>query len=194
MIASDGSAFDSLIRRGVAAMEADDAATAYRLFQQASSEVPGAGLPHFLIGSQHAALGDFSQAETSFATALLLAPDLVIARYQLGLLQFTSQRAAIALLTWQPLLTLPSSEPLTHFVRGFVALADDHFDEALGHFKEGLVLHPENRSVAGDIEKVIARIHALGHGAVSAGDATPTRSEQDTHVLLANYQQQGRAH
>lgn len=194
MTASGNPAFDSLIQRGIAAMEVDDAASAHGLFSQALAERPDAGLPHFLIGSQHAASGDFSQAEASFATALLLAPDLAIARYQLGLLQFTSQRAAIALLTWQPLLTLPSSEPLTHFVRGFAALADDHFDEALHHFNQGLALGPENRAVSSDIEKVIDRIHASGHGAVSAGDATPTRSEQDTHVLLANYQQQGRAH
>jgi len=194
MMASGSSAFDTLIQRGVAAMEIDDAASAHGLFLQALAERPDAALPHFLVGSQYAASGDFSQAEAFFATAVLLAPDFAIARYQLGLLQFTSQRVAIALLTWQPLLTLPSREPLAHFVRGFEALADDRFDEALGHFKEGLALHPENRSVAGDIEKVIAGIHPLDHGAVSAGDATPTRSEQDTHVLLANYQQQGRAH
>lgn len=175
-------------------MEVGDGATAHGLFLQALAERPDAGLPHFLIGSQHAASGDFSQAEASFATALLLAPDFAIARYQLGLLQFTSQRAAIALLTWQPLLTLPTADPLTHYVRGFAALAGDEFYQALRHFNEGLAIGSENRAVSSDIEKVIARIHALGHGAVSAGDATPARSEQDTHVLLANYQQQGRAH
>lgn len=187
--------FESLIDRGVAAMEAGADTAALALFDAARAEQPLSGLPHFLIGSQYAGAGDFQLAEGSIATAVLLSPDLHIARYQLGLLQFSSGRAAVALLTWQALLALPATDPLGHFVKGFAALSQDQFDEALRHYQEGLALNTSNQALSGDIEKVIAEIRQRGLGtAAAAGDQPADSTAADSHVLLANYQQQGRAH
>lgn len=188
-------AFESLINRGVTAMEAGDDTAALALFEAARAAQPQSGLPHFLMGSQYAGAGDFQQAEGAMATAVLLSPDLHIARYQLGLLQFSSGRAAVALLTWQALLALPATDPLGHFVKGFAALSQDRFDEALRHYQEGLALNTSNQALSGDIEKVIAEIRQRSHGtAAAAGEQPADSTAADSHVLLANYQQQGLAH
>lgn len=187
--------FDALISQGMAASQANDGTQAIAWFQQASAAEPSAGLPQFLLGAEFAALGDWHQAEVAFANATLLAPGFPMARYQLGLLQFSSGRAAIALLTWQPLLDLPEADPLPHFVRGFTALVQDSFDEALQHYQQGLALNTTNSALSSDIEKVIAGINALTNKPATAEEEADSGSaESGNHVLLANYQQQGRSH
>jgi tetratricopeptide (TPR) repeat protein len=95
----DPSAFDALIQEGLAASQADRTDDALALFHQAAEHTPASGLPHFLIGAELAQLGRMDEAEAAYANAVLLAPDLLMARYQLGLIQFTSARAALALVT-----------------------------------------------------------------------------------------------
>lgn len=183
--------YEELVSRGLATGRAGDSAQAIECFQRASVAQPAEGLPQFLLGAEFAALGDIAQAEAAFANATRLAPGFPMARYQLGLLQFSSGRAAMALLTWEPLLQLAESDPLPHFVRGFAALANDQFEAALQHFLEGLPLNTDNPALASDIEKVIAGIRAV---ATDLGDRSQDSAASDAHILLANYQQQGRAH
>ena len=195
MTNSEPIAFDALMSQGMAASQANDGAQAVEWFQKASAAEPAAGLPHFLLGAERASMGSMDQAEAAFANATRLAPDFPMARYQLGLLQFSSGRAAIALLTWQPLLHLPDSDPLPHFVKGFAALAHDRFDQALRHYEQGLTLNTTNDALSGDIEKVIAGTKALAPNTAPGADGPGEGgAESDTHVLLANYQQQGRPH
>ncbi len=119
----------------------------------------------FLLASEFAALGELDKAEAAFAKAVLLAPHMPVIRYQLGLLQFSSGRAALALLTWQPLLDLPDAQPqaqaLAGFVRGYAALAQDDLALALSHFQAGLAHDVGNPALAGDVRKVIERVQAL---------------------------------
>ena len=190
----ESTSYDELLSKAMAESQADHSAQAIEWFAKASVARPTAGLPQFMLGAEYAAIGDIDRAEVAFANATRLAPDFPLARYQLGLLQFSSGRAAIALLTWQPLLQLPDTDPLPHFVKGFGALAQDRFDEALAHYRQGLVLNTTNQALSGDIEKVIAGIQALNHGASPAPAEADADASSETHVLLANYQQQGRAH
>jgi len=194
MQSPDPTSFDALMSSGMSASQANDGAQAIEWFQKASAADPGAALPQFLLGAEFAALGDMGQAETAFANATLLAPGFPMARYQLGLLQFSSGRAGVGLLTWQPLLELPDTDPLPHFVRGFAALAQDRFEEALEHYRRGLELNTTNSALSGDIEKVIAGINALASKAVPEEESTEAEGDSGNHVLLANYQQQGRPH
>lgn len=187
----ESTSYNDLISLGMAASQANDGSQAIEWFRRACATQPTAGLPQFLIGSEFAALGQMNEAETAFANAVLLSPDFPIARYQLGLLQFSSGRAAMALLTWQPLLSLPPTDPLPHFVNGFAALAQDDFTEALRHYRQGLTLNATNDALAGDIGKIIARIEALP--AATPGEALPA-DESSTHLFLASYQQQGQPH
>lgn len=177
---SDDARFQQLIEQGLAASRGQQGPAALALFQQASELAPASGMPHFLIGSEHASSGNAEAAERAFANAVLLAPDFHLARYQLGLLQFSSGRAAAALVSWQPLQALPEGDPMGHFVRGFAALAQDAFVDALAHFRRGLAVADGQAALAADIAKVVDAVEQLIAGA-DAGSAA------GTHVLLSGY-------
>lgn len=185
---------EQLLRAGLEASRANDVQAALACFAHASKKLPGAGLPHFLSGSEYAAMGDMQKAEAAMANAVLLSPDLLIARYQLGLLQFSSARASAALVTWAPLLDLPADSPFPHFVRGFAALAQDRFDEAAAHYRQGQAFCADNPALSSDIDKVIARIEPLCTPTSAEMPPPSEHTEAQAHVLLANYQQHGRPH
>jgi tetratricopeptide (TPR) repeat protein len=174
--------FDNLLAQGLAASGAGQPDEALNLFARARDADPASGIPHFLIGSEHASLGQFAEAESAFARAVLLSPAFPLARYQLGLLQFSSQRAAVALLTWQPLLDLPETDALLHFVRGLSALAQNAFDQALGHFHTGLACQPANPALCGDIRQLVEAVERLATADGDTGSDAPA-----THVLLSTY-------
>lgn len=174
--------FDRLLAEGLAASGRGERDSALALFQRASEADPASALPHFLVASEQASAGDFAQAELAFASALLLAPGFALARYQLGLLQFSSNRAAVALLTWQPLFALPEGEPLLHFVRGFSALAQNALSESVAHFRSGLACRPENPALSSDILQVVEAVERLESGAPAPQDEASA-----SHVLLSAY-------
>lgn len=175
--------FQGLIRDGLAASRDNRSQAALDLYAQASAVLPASGIPHFLIGSEHASAGDMAAAEVAFANAVLLSPDFPLARYQLGLLQFSSRRAALALVTWGPLLALGPGESLGHFVRGFAALAEDRFTECAQHFASGLACADANPAVASDIRQVQQAVQGLADAVPGAPREEPVGS----HVLLAAY-------
>ncbi|MGI4848739.1 MAG: hypothetical protein ACRYGK_11465 [Janthinobacterium lividum] len=166
--------FDSLMQQGLIASAADRGAQAIALFSQAALLAPTAGMPHFLIGAEHAAMENYAQAEVAFSDAIALAPAMAIARYQLGLLQFSLVRIEVALRTWKPLLDMPEPNPYRGFIHGFAALAQDEPQAAEFHFKEGLaknrafqeacaingqagvITRMLSDALAGDIEQVLA--------------------------------------
>lgn len=179
---------DALVQAGLAASQAHDADRALDLFAQASAACPSSGIPHFLAGSEYAARGQIDKAEAELANAVLLAPAFHIARYQLGLLQFSSGRAAVALVTWGPLFDLDDTQSLGHFVKGFTALAQDEFAQAKAHFEAGLARNTDNAALSHDIQQVLRGIdYAQRPSADSASPQEPGSSEAAAHVLLSNY-------
>lgn len=173
---------DALLRAGLAASQANDAQKALALFAQASRACPASGVPHFLAGSEYAALGQIDKAEAELANAVLLAPAFHVARYQLGLLQFSCGRAAAALVTWGPLFELADGHALRHFVQGFAALAQDEFAQARSHFEAGLVRNTENAALSHDIERVLRGIDAQAQPCETSAQPDPA-----AHILLSNY-------
>ncbi len=172
-----------------------DSEAAIRLLRAAAEEDASSGLVQFLLAAELAQAGAIGEAEAAYANAVLLAPQFHIARFQLGLLQFTSGRAAIALLTWQPLLALGDEEALPHFVRAFAALAGDHFAQALEAFAAGIARNSANEPLNADMRKVMAGIEDLlrAQGAEPATEQAPSAEEaagEGAHVLLANYHSQ----
>jgi Flp pilus assembly protein TadD len=196
------SAAQDLIQQGLAASQANRVDEALAQFRQAAELAPHSGLPHFLIGAELAQLGRMDEAEVAYANAVLLAPELEMARYQLGLIQFTSGRAALGLVTWGPLFQLPVGNPLHHIVRGFAALAQDDFDTATAGFREGMQLNQGNAALNNDLQMLIDRIAARNKVSQPAdspvdGEApaeSPAGDDAGLHVLLSNYQRQGPLH
>jgi tetratricopeptide (TPR) repeat protein len=176
--------YRDLLDQGLQASREQRAQAAIELFALASDVAPDEAMPHFLMASEHAAEGRIDAAERAFANAVLLAPGFHLARYQLGLLQFSSERAGAALVTWQPLLELPDGQALGHFVRGFAVLARDGFDAALQQFQQGLACSQEQPALAGDIERVVAAVQRLRAPTGTSPD--PVEGAAD-HVLLSAY-------
>lgn len=187
MSQSDNPSSRSTLDQALEASARGDSAIATELFLQAIAEQPDSGAAHFLLGSEFAALGDIVRAEHHISTALLLSPQWHVARYQLGLLQFSDGRVPAALLTWQPLAELEESSPLPHWIQGFVALARNDFDGARPLFEAGLERNAENPAMSADIQRVLAAMPSPEASAQPADDGV-------AHVLLSNYQQAGPAH
>lgn len=183
-------AFGEKLKQAMAASAQGDGETAVRLFREAVDEQPGFAVPPFLLGAEFAQMGRIEEAIQAFAAALLLAPEMHVARYQLGLLQYTSGHAALALVTWQPLTQLPQAHPLREFVFGFAALAEDRFADAITRFRAGQALNTDNAPLNGDIQMVIDRIEALvrSNAEQSAAAVPEEGADADaSHVLLSNY-------
>ncbi|MBI1890106.1 MAG: hypothetical protein HYS18_05640 [Burkholderiales bacterium] len=190
-------AFDQLIQQALAASQNNDSGTALRLFTEAAQQQPLSGIPHFLAGAEYAQLGKMAEAEAAYANAVLLAPHLTIARFQLGLLQFTSARPAIALVTWQPLLDLHENDHLRLFTLGFAELAQDGFDKALAFFEEGMAANLTNPPLNTDIARVVSEIRKLQNKSQESSQERTDEAamtEDGSHFLLGTYRQHNQLH
>ena len=187
---------EALLQKGISASQRHNSEEALKFFRESADANPTWGVPHFLIGSEHAASGEFEQAEAAFSNAVLLSPDLNIARFQLGVLQFSSGRAALALVCWQSLLQLPNTDPLPYFVRGYAALAQNDFVSALHHYRSGVERNTANPALSDDIKKIMSRIAELVSTSATPSLQsvdTPNDAESDaSHVLLSNYLHQSK--
>jgi len=183
----------ALLDQAMAASQSGAVEEAIRLFREAAHAQPGVAVPLFLLAAELAQSGAMQEAEQAYAGALLLAPELHTARFQLGLLQFSSNRAAQALLTWQPLLSVGDEAPWPHFVRGFGALAADQFAEAITFLEAGIACNAVNPPLNADIRLVIQRVTELlnqpSQAEVLESAKADESDEEAAHLLLANYRQ-----
>jgi len=205
-MSSSPPSMSATLENAIAASTHGNSDQAIALMLQAIQEQPESGLPHLLLGAEYASLGRMEAAEQCFANAVLLDPSMVVARYQLGLLQYSSGRASTALITWQPLLALDDqNSPLPHWIKGFAALAGDNFNAARECFETGLARNAEHPPMSDDIRKVLAQMDAISpvtndsrleavYEATTALQPEATNEEQSSHVLLSNYRQQGPGH
>lgn len=181
---------DALLREAVAASQRNDPDAALSLLERVTALAPGAAVAHLLTAGELAQAGRYEEAEAAFARALLADPGMHIARFQLGLLQFTSGNAAVALLTWQPLTELGEQHALSLFARGFAALAGDDMQEATRLFQAGITANTENAPLNTDIRMVLQRMGEVAAAQPARPTPAPAATEahdSDTHVLLSNY-------
>jgi Flp pilus assembly protein TadD len=140
---------------------------------------PGDARLHFVRGSLHAGRGDYALARSEIATAIELAPDFAIARFQLGLLHLTSGDAHAAEAVWQPLLSLASDNPLRSFAEGLYALIRDDFAVALAMLERGIAANHDNAPLNHDMKLLIDEIRGRNLEATDEAKASSA-----THMLL----------
>ncbi|WP_005034726.1 tetratricopeptide repeat protein [Holophaga foetida] len=141
-----------------------------------------------LLAGEYAQNREYDRAEGAYTAALLQAPDFAIARFQLGLLQFTSGRPSSALVTWVPLEILGRDHYLYLFKEGFAALAQDQFDEAIRCLEAGIRQNAENPPLNQDMQLMIQRIREARSETSSDGsDPSVEDPQADAHFLLSNY-------
>ncbi|GAB7541624.1 hypothetical protein [Cupriavidus sp. 8B] len=177
-----------------------DAASARRLLEQAASLHPADPRPLLLLAARHIQDQEPDRAEAAYIAALQAAPDYAIARFQLGLLQFTSSRPSAALATWAPLDKLEEAHPLRLFKMAFESLQNDQFDQACHWLREGIKFNTDNPPLNQDMQLLISRIEgtvaaARDSRAERQSDTTPyaeqaiaaTNAESEAHFLLSTY-------
>lgn len=141
-----------------------------------------------LTAADHAEAGRTQEAENAFAAAVLQDPALHIARFQLGLLQWSGGRPGAALVTWQPLAELPPGMDLGHFARAFMLWSASDMPGAADQFSEGIACCA-NAALVNDMKVLRDALVGPQASAESAKSAAEVN-----HVLLANYVSAGRAH
>jgi hypothetical protein len=158
------------------------------LLTEAAASHPADARPLLLLAAEFVQAHDLDRAEATYVGALQRAPQFWIARFQLGLLQFTSARPAIAFVTWAPLDALEASHPLRLFKRAFECLADDAFEQATQLLHMGIAANtanpPLNQDMAMVIER-IAQVQSRGKQPTPASEAAEPPA--DTHFLVSSY-------
>jgi tetratricopeptide (TPR) repeat protein len=137
---------------------------------QLLSEYPEDGRLHFLRGSLLAGIGRSIEALSSLRKAVELAPDMAIARFQLGFFLLTSGDPADALSVWGPLALLPEGHYLRFFVGGLTHLIRDEFGDAVRVLEEGIAVNEENPALNSDMRLIVDQVFRLREGGQGDGD------------------------
>jgi tetratricopeptide (TPR) repeat protein len=124
---------------------------------------------HFLRGSLLAGRQDYSAARAAMRSAVDLAPDYGIARFQLGLLLLTSGEPHAAQEAWGPLHGLAADHPLKLFVVGLGHLIRDEFADAMRVLESGIARNRDNAPLNRDIQLIIDEVRALSSDARAGG-------------------------
>lgn len=165
-----------------------DPATSIRLLTAAADVHALDSRPLVLLAAEFAQGRDMDRAEAAYVAALQRAPDFWIARFQLGLLQFTSARPAVAFVTWAPLDSLDGSHPLRLFKRAFECLAADGFDRATELLRMGIAANTDNPPLNHDMRMLIERIaQQQAGGNQPARPNEPAEPLADAHFLVSTY-------
>jgi hypothetical protein len=120
------------------------------------------------------------------AQALALNPQLTGARFQLGLLHFTSGNVFEAQSVWQAFDELDARHPLRLFKTGMLHLAKDEFEDCVATLEQAISLCSVasiNNDMRRVIDKVRAVVPAKPPGVLESGASNPR------HVLLTRYDQ-----
>lgn len=124
---------------------------------QAIEQFPNSAELHFLYGSELAETGNVLEAITSLGQALILKPDLHIARFQLGFLHLVNGNLDAAMVLMQPLLRQDGDNInyLTLFARGCIALTLDQMDECKQLVEQGIALNNSNEALNVNMVKML---------------------------------------
>ena len=183
---------EELLHLALGAMEDDRDEDAMSCLKRALVLEPDNGLLHHLLGAVYAEVGMIDRAIREMTRAIECAPQLQIARFQLGMLHFTSGNLQQAESVWQPFADLPAENPLRAFRSGLLHLAQDEFAACVADLKRGLELNTEHPSLNHDMAMLIemaekAINEEAGTGSAPSAEPAPELPAAQ-HVLLSGYQ------
>ncbi len=158
---------------------------AIQLLANAADAHPTDARPLLLLAAEFAEHRDFDRAEAAYVAALQRSPEFDIARFQLGLLQFTSGRPAVAMMTWGPLDALDEQNPIFEFKRCFEHLALNDLESARNSLQKGIAANTSNAPLNRDMQVVLDRIIREQQGAHESETSAPATA--DSHFLVSAY-------
>lgn len=161
----------------------------FALLYAAAEQHPRDPRPVLLLAAELVHAREIDRAEAAYLVALQRAPDWPIARFQLGLLQFTCARPAAALATWAPLERLAQDDPLRLFKAGIQALLEGRTDEARRLVADGLARNTVNAPLNRDMQLLLERVDELAAASRGAARAAPidAPSPEGGHLFMNAY-------
>lgn len=179
---------DDDMQRLMAAIQSDDSDEIAQI-DRMLSRFPNDPRLHFLRGSVLAGIGRPIEALAALKTAVEIAPDFAIARFQLGFFQLTSGEAADALGTWGPLALLTDGHYLRLFVTGLTYLIRDEFPQAIAALESGIEANSENPPLNRDMQVIIDKVRDIP---APGEEAQEEETISATSLLLGQFGGSGR--
>ncbi len=141
---------------------------------------------HFLHGSLLAGAQRYDDGIAAMERAVALAPDFVLARFQLGFLQLTCARAEAAQSTWLPLLALSDDDPFKLFSLGLGNLIRDEFAQCVQRLEAGMALNKAQPMVNNDMQLIVDEVRPIIASKPSP-QPTPDEATSATQLLFERY-------
>ncbi|WP_019677699.1 tetratricopeptide repeat protein [Arsukibacterium perlucidum] len=111
---------------------------------------------HFLYGSELAESGKVDDAAASFGQALILQPEMHLARFQLAFLHMVNGNVDAVMVLLQPLLSDDENPSyLTFFARGCIAAMIGNTVECKKLIEKGLALNSQNEALNANMKKLV---------------------------------------
>lgn len=136
----------------------------------------------YLLAAEHAQLGMMDRAEEGFERAVKLAPDFVMARFQLGQLYLVKDKGDAAKEMFAPIALLPEGQALSAYAKGLIAAIDDNLGEAVAQLQAGLACEQEVPALAEDMSNMLSNLKAMTADANSL-----TQHNAAAPMYLSNY-------
>lgn len=129
---------------GLILLEQGKAEHAAKIFSKTVSIANDFAGAHANLGHAKTKLGQLQEAEKSYRTAVALAPDLTDAIIQLALLLRSQNRAEELNIDISKVLQNKGPDPGLFMVQGLLCLDSERYQQAEGHFRNGLKLLPQS--------------------------------------------------
>lgn len=150
--------FEQAMQAALQASRADDTQATLAHLQRAAALEPASPAPYFVLGAHYAQARDNDLAEAAYLECLQRAPGFAIARFQLGLLQLTTGRPAVAQVSWGPLLQRDDADALKLFAQGLIATLAGDATTARECLQKGISLNLDNAPLNVDMQGVLDRL------------------------------------
>jgi tetratricopeptide (TPR) repeat protein len=182
---------DELFQTALDAGAGGDGDLAIACLKEAAGRPDATAMAHYLLGAEHAQVGQYDQAIAAMEAALALDPGLHVARLQLGMLYLGGQDAERGVEVLGGLERLGDFHPLRHFASGLSLLTRGEAAAALAALEQGISLNFAYPALSADMRRVVREI--VGQGMAEAAQlppeptAVPVADESSQHVLLSAY-------
>ena len=179
---------EELLFLALQAMEQERDEDAISCLKRGLALEPKSGILHHLLGAMYAQLGMIDRAIDEMTEAVTHAPQLHMARFQLGLLHFTSTDVEAAEKVWEPLSQLPADNPLCLFRSGLMHLARDEFALCVKELRLGIERNTDHPSLNHDMRMLADMAEEAIAGGTASTEPAPPPVDAARHVLLSGYQ------
>ncbi len=167
---------------------------AINLLTRASQAAPDDGELLYLLAAEYAETGFYLRACELMAQAIELAPELNIARLQLGMLHLSCGSLAPGFDVLSPLTSLPQDDWIGCFAKGLVHLCTDEFSDCQGMLERGMFLNNRNPALNADMEKILVAIASRdgsnrddGNDSGDGGNIDEDHNRQAGHNIEAGH-------